>query len=91
MTDEYSLLMTVMCVSRAPAAHGLLDLPVELRDDAVVVCVDAGAQECVSLLQQTRHVLVHAHTHTLVCALAHTHTRRLLLLLQPINNTDSCQ
>lgn len=62
-------------MSGAPVAHGLLDLSVQLRDDPVAVCVDTGAQQCVSLLQQTRHVFI--------CALVYTLALSLLLLLQP--------
>lgn len=65
--------------SRVPAAHGLLDLPVELRDDPVVVRVDAGAQQCVSLLQQTRHMFVSTLIHTRMCHISPS--ARLLLLL----------
>lgn len=67
--------------SRVPAAHGLLDLPVELRYDPVVVRVDAGAQQCVSLLQQTRHVFIGTLVHTRVCRVSPA--TRVLLLLQP--------
>lgn len=43
-----------------PVPHGVLYLPVELGDDPVLVGVDSGPQQSVSLLQQPAQVLVSA-------------------------------
>lgn len=55
------LCVSPSAVSTAAASslpHGIQDLSVELGDDSVVVCVNAGPQESVSLLVQAAQVLV---------------------------------
>lgn len=46
-------------------SHGILYLSIQLSDDPVIMGVDSGPQQSVSLLQQATQVFVSALIHTL--------------------------